>query len=314
VYVLYGGALSGGTALTSLSAQRGITLTGDAAAIGALIGGAGDVNGDGTPDLLVSGASANGRVYAVLGSSTLASGVIDALPDLLQIEGEKFGEGLPLSLDGVGHVNADNRAEVVMASQASVVMLQGTNGAYPINDGSDVSTDGSVNGWRYALTPPAHAVDPAAPVVAVAGAGNVDGDGAHTDDLLVCELLDSAPQCRVVLSPPVMLGSGWSFSGFDQIPKLAHGDDLNADGFSDLLLADGATAYVVFGKRSGHSPIDVTALGAAGFSLATEAGEQVDSVATIGDVNGDQIADYAVGVSSANAGTGSVFVIFGDKY
>jgi hypothetical protein len=307
VYVLYGGALSGSTALAGLSPQGGVTLSGDTVAIGALIGRAGDVNGDGIPDLLVSGASDNGRVYAVLGSEALQSATIDALPGLFQIEGDSKNEALPQSLDTVGHITNDALDEVVVASLTTVALLQGQNAAYPKNDGSNISTDGATGGgWRYALKTNV--------VPAVAGAGNVDGDAAGTDDILICEAKVGDVQCRVVLSPPVLLDDGWEFTGFGDLPKLAHGADLNADGFSDLVFADGAVTYVVFGKRSGHSPIDVTALGSAGFSLEPEAGEQVDSVATIGDVNGDHIADYAVGVSTANVGTGSVFVVFGDKY
>ena len=306
VHVLFGGTLSGGAAFASLNAQRRATLTGGTAPIGALISRAGDVNGDGIPDLLVSGASANGRVYAVLGSGSLKSAVIDAVPDLLQIEGDAQNEALPLSLDAVGHVTTDKRDEIVIASLASVVMLQGPTGAYPASDGSNVSTNGTQAGWRYGLkthVPPA-----------VAGAGNVDGDAAGTDDLLICETRDAELQCRVVLSPPVLLDDGWKFTGFSQLPKLSHGADINADGYSDMLFGDGPKASVVFGKRSGHTPVDVTALGDSGFSLVTEGTDQVDSVATIGDVNGDGIADYAIGDSSANSGAGSVFVVFGEKY
>lgn len=308
VYVLYGGALSGGVALSGLNAQRGVALTGDTSPIGALISRAGDVNGDGLPDLLVSGSANNGSVFAVLGSGALKSGVIDAAADLLQIDGDAQNEALPQSMDAVGHVTNDKRDEVVLGSLVAVAMLQGTKGAWPARNGSDVSTDGSKNGWRYALT------NNVAPAVTVAGAGNVDGDAAGTDDLLICEKRDMKLQCRVVFSPPVLLNDGWAFTGFGKLPSAAHGADLNGDGFSDLLLGDGESAYVVFGKRSGHASVDVTALDGAGFSLETEAGDAVDAVATIGDVNGDGVADYAVGVSAANAGAGSVYVIFGDKY
>ena len=308
VYVLYGGALSGGIALGSLSAQRGVTLTGDASPIGALIGHAGDVNGDGTPDLLVSGALDNGRVYAVLGSKALKGGVIDSLPGLFQIDGDLKNEALPQSLDAVGHVTSDALDEVVMASFTTVAVLQGQKAAYPPKDDVGISTDGKTGGgWRYYLK--------ANVVPAVAGAGNVDGDAAGTDDLVLCEALAAASaQCRVVMSPPVLLDSGWNFTGFSQLPKLSHGADINGDGFSDLLFGDATKAYVVFGKRSGHTPVDVSALGDAGFAFEAETGAQVDSVATIGDVNGDGIADYAIGDSSANSGAGSVFVVFGEKY
>ena len=67
VYIVYGGAFTG----SFFAASAGVTLTGgDTAPIGDLISRAGDVNGDGTPDLLVSGRFLKGRVYAVLGGRT----------------------------------------------------------------------------------------------------------------------------------------------------------------------------------------------------------------------------------------------------
>ena len=308
VYVLYGGALSGGLALSGAGAARGIILTGDATPIGALISRAGDVNGDGTPDLLVSGASTKGRLYALLGSDSLQSSVIDAQPNLLQVEGDSGPEALPQGMDFVGHVNADKKDEIVVSSLVTVTMLLGTDGPYPASDGSDISTNGMQGGWRYGLKVPQ--------TPAVAGAGNVDGDAAGTDDLLICETRDSALQCRVVFSPPVVLDDGWQFTGFSDMPSVTHGADINGDGFSDLVFGDAAKSYVVFGKRSGHNPVDVSALdGAAGFAFQSEAAaETVSSVATVGDVNGDGIADYAIGVVKANGGTGSVYVVFGEKY
>jgi hypothetical protein len=306
VYVLSGGALSGGTALASLGPARASLLTGGAVVIGDLVSRAGDVNGDGVPDLLVSGRSANGRVYAVPGSNTLKSGVIDAVPDLLQIEGALNNEALPKTMDYVGRANADDESDVAMASLSSVVMLQGTATAYPA-DTSKVSADGSQNGWRYGLSN--HVIPPM-----LAGAGDVDG--SQLDDLLLCETLAGSPECRVVFSRPgtFKLDAGWSFTGFGALPVVAHGADVNGDGFSDLLFGDGNHAYLAFGKKSGHLDVDVTALGDAGFSFRTEGTDAVAAVATVGDVNGDGVPDYAVGDASASSGAGSVFVIFGDKY
>ena len=264
------------------------------------------MNGDRVPDLLVSGRSANGRVYAVPGSNKLQSSGIDAVPALLQIEGALNNEALPKAMDYVGHANADDKSDVAMASLSSVVVLQGTATAYPA-DTSKVSADGSQNGWRYSLSN--HVIPPV-----LAGAGDVDG--SKLDDLLLCETLAGSPACRVVFSRPgtFKLDAGWSFTGFGALPVVAHGADVNADGYSDLLFGDGSQAYLVFGKKSGHLELDVTALGDAGCSFRTEGAGAIAAVATVGDVNGDGVADYAVGDVSANSGAGSVFVIFGDKY
>ena len=311
VYIVYGGALTG--ALPAAGAD--VVLKGrDVAPIGSMISRAGDVNGDGTPDLLVSGTSLNGRVYAVLGGKNLKSSDIDNLADLLQIDGATPGEGLPVSLDYVGHVDADAKDEVVLASLKSVTMLRGPAGAYPTSTGL-VSSDGSKGGWLYGLVLPTTKSNPLTDAV-VAGAGNVDGDPDHSADLVICEADTSTPpvqSCRVVFGPPVALDAGWNFSGFTEMPRVAHGADLNGDGFSDVLFADASNVYAVFGKKSGHTPVDVTALGSAGFTLTTESGHRVSSVVTVGDVNGDGAADYAVGDVSASSGAGSVFIVYGSK-
>lgn len=303
VYVLFGGALSGGYALGALTSARGARLTGGTAPIGELIGGAGDVNGDGTPDLLVSGASNNGHVYAVLGSDRLKDSPIDSLTGLFQIEGGSINEGLPSSLDTVGKLAGDDKDAVVLASQGGVVVVRGSSAAYPA-DSSKATVEGAA-GFYYPL------LNPTKPQVAVAGAGNVDADAAHVDDVMICELLAGVGQCRVLLNSSAT--NPWLISGFSGLPHLGHGADLNGDGLSDLLFGDATTAYAVFGKKGAHPALDVTSLGDAGFSLEAEASTQIDAVATLGDVNGDGIADYAVGSSAAHGGTGTVYVIFGEN-
>ena len=308
VYIVYGGALTGALAAGS----AGITLNGsDSAPIGDIVSHAGDVNGDGTPDLLVSGRFLKGRVYAVLGGKNLKSANIDDLPDLLEIDGASPGDSLPVSMDYVGRVDSDTKDEIVMASIKSITMLLGRAGAYPANTGV-VSSDGSTGGWLYGLDTPTTMPAPKTNPV-VAGAGNVDGDPSHSADLLICELASGAPTCRVVFGPPVALDAGWDFSGFSALPRVAHGADINGDGFSDVLFADASNVYGVFGKRSGHTPVDVTALGSAGFTLTAESGHSVSSVVTVGDVNGDGAQDYAVGDASASSGAGSVFIVYGSK-
>jgi len=311
VYVLFGGALSGAMPLAMLPAARGIKLTGTSTVpIGELISRAGDVNGDGSPDLLVSAPLGNGHVYALLGSSTLKSGDLASVPNLLQIEGGSINEHLPLSLDVVGKVNADDADEVVLASLSSVVVLLGTDSAYPSTTATGFSSNGSVGGWRYVPALPGQNT-------VVAGAGDVNGDPKHQADVLVCVTTSPAPngvfECHVVLDG-APLDTGWSIAGFSELPRVAHGVDLSGDGYSDLLFGDAGTVYGVFGKKSGFTDVDVSALGDAGFTLSSEAGQHVDSVVSLGDVNGDGVPDYAVGATGESNGAGSVYVVYGGKY
>ncbi|HEY3252549.1 MAG TPA: Ig-like domain-containing protein [Polyangiaceae bacterium] len=313
-YVLFGGALSGAISLATLPAARGVKLSGSASApIAQRINRGGDVNGDGIPDLLVSGASDNGRVYAVLGSATLSSSDIDSLPNLLKIDGGMLSENLPTSFDVVGHVNDDRADEIVMASYTSATVLQGTADQYPTSTAS-VSGAGTAYGWRYEL--PVQGQD-----AAVAGAGDVNADAEHTADVLICENEGDSTTpvfgCHVALdlrASSGSLGSGWKFTGFSELPRVAHGADISGDGFSDLLLAEADTVYAIFGKKSGFTDVNVAALGNAGFTLKSEAAARVASVVSLGDVNGDGNPDYAVGDPSAQSGAGSVFVVFGGKY
>ena len=311
VYVVFGGALSGSVPLGSLSATQGAILTGKSVPIGALVSHAGDVNNDGIPDLLVSGTSSpvhNGRVFAVLGAKTLKSAAIDDVPGLM-IQSDAANDLLPLSLDYVGDVDGADGDEIAMTNRSSVIMVRGTPraGSYPATTGPLSGSGDSGGGWRYNL-------QNQAVKATVAGAGDVDGDPAHSADLLICEAdMAGVMACRVVLGPPKNLSAGWNLLGFKELPRLAHGADINGDAHSDILFGESSKVYAVFGRRPPLPDVDVTALGDAGFTLSTESSERVDSLTTLGDVNGDGALDFAVGVSSASQGAGSVYVVFGNK-
>ena len=108
---------------------------------------------------------------------------------------------------------------------------------------------------------------------------------------------------------------------------VAPAGDVNGDGLADALVgapgenkAAGA-AYVVFG-RVGGSPLNALkdlAAGQAGFRIAGgAAGDQAGlAVSAAGDVNGDGLADVAIGAPGAaangRAGAGAVFVVYGRR-
>jgi len=114
--------------------------------------------------------------------------------------------------------------------------------------------------------------------------------------------------------------AGWSVSG---------AGDLNSDGYNDIIIGarhadpggtdSAGSSYVVFGAPNGFaSAINLSTLnGSNGFRLdGTAIGDDSGaSVSGVGDINGDGIADLAIGAHDAdpngNDSAGSTYVVFG---
>jgi hypothetical protein len=94
--------------------------------------------------------------------------------------------------------------------------------------------------------------------------------------------------------------------------------DINGDGYLDVVVGadrvadDRGAAYVVFGKVDTYT-VDVGDLEDGGFAIEGEAAMLGTgySVAVVGDVNGDGLADIAVGMFEASQDTGRAYVVLG---
>jgi hypothetical protein len=178
----------------------------------------------------------------------------------------------------------------------------------------------------------------------VSGAGDVNGDGladvaigapgveAGGPDSGRAYVVFGKADTELVSLADVTQGTGGfamdSEADFDQLGRaVSAAGDVNGDGLADVIVgapsaspghAWAGRTYVVFGKAD-TAPIAMAdvALGAGGFAMDGEAQENWSgrSVSGVGDINGDGLADVAVGARGADPNgverAGRTYVVFG---
>jgi hypothetical protein len=343
VYVVFGKSAGGPISLADLeNTERGFEITGEypGDTAGRSISGAGDVNGDGLPDILIGApksainGKSSGTSYVVFGKGDSAPVFLDLVAvgqGGFGIEGEAAQQFSGQSVHGAGDVNGDGLADVVVGAfgaspngpfsgRAYVVfgrdagkpsklaeIAAGTGAGFVMNGAAELDFAGS----------------------AVAGAGDVNGDGLA--DLIVgaygadingdtsgrSYVVFGKPSSKAVELNQVAVGvGGFVIDGefeFNQAGAAVGGaGDVNGDGLADLIVGapladpsgnDSGRAYVVFGKKT-VTPVklaDIVA-GTGGFAMD---GQQVRDYAGFtvdgaGDVNGDGLSDVIVGAYGAN--------------
>ncbi len=287
------------------------------------VASAGDVNGDGYDDLVVSGRtgsfnSATMVNYVVYGSA-------DGVPDGLDLASLSASEGFRIEgttaikqwmAEGAGDLNGDGYADIVVGSSndrvfdyayedinviygganvASVVSLAALNGT----NGYSLQTTGSSFNWQFS------------------GAGDINGDGI--DDLAIGQqyaarviygstAAQPATGQLLDVSQTVFTPTDW-YSGTSSVIG-----DINGDGFADMRFGEA----VVFGSADGFDPtLTVADLdGTNGFRLAPTTGTYAfKDVVSAGDVNGDGIDDFIIGSPNTYAhghiDAGEAYVVFG---
>jgi hypothetical protein len=305
---------------------------GTGARLGSAVSGAGDVNGDGRADLLAgapgwdNGETDEGRAFAFLG---IVADQPAAFPANLSwaSEGDQAGGQWGASVAFAGDVDGDGFPELLIGAPGydrgdpdEGLALLYAGGAAGL--GPD-AVPGTPTVWFTDGNQPG-----AAHGAAVAGAGDVNGDG-YADVLVGAPGFDNGAtdegRAALYLGGPTGLATtpAWTAEGNNAGAHfgaaVASAGDVNGDGYADLivgawgfrqsaLLAAGRV-FVYLGSNAGPSLTPNWSV------QGTEDDARFGwAVASAGDVNGDGYSDVIIGAPHADGGAsneGGAFVYLG---
>ena len=342
-FVIFGqaGGFAGSVSVTELNSPgklRGFKMSGNVYRenVGAAVGSAGDVNGDGFDDVIVGAGGADfggtnaGAAYVVFGKADgFATNIQLAAmtgADGFRISGVEAKSYLGSSVNSAGDLNGDGFDDIVVGSIGSAAGGKYSGVAYVIFGKSTfgVEVKAGTGGFRIKGAAPGDSLG-----FGAGSAGDVNGDGFS--DLVVGAFNSNANGTRsgaayVIFGRTASFGTDFSLAsldgsnGFRLLGKpgdvagyaASTAGDVNGDGFDDVIIGasgggfSGAAfgnSYVVYGKAGFAADFDLgTVDGANGFKLVrAQAGDGSGSaVSNAGDVNGDGFDDVLVGAPFGN--------------
>jgi Ca2+-binding RTX toxin-like protein len=338
--------------LANLDGSNGFRIDGDIpySTIGLDVSSAGDVNGDGVDDLMLSGSGGDGDVrypgvtYVIYGSTdsfaaSIGTSSLDGSNGFAIVGADDFADG-GHELSSIGDLNGDGYDDLLIAGgsdDAAAFVIYGSAEA-PAAELSLADIDGS-NG--FAITGPSAGTRLGWDV---AGIGDFNRDGY--DDFVVGapsyspDFRSQAGSAFVVFGAADGFGDAFELSTLDgdngfRIDGAAVQDllgttvsaagDVNGDGYADFIVsATGADphsharageAYVVFGRAGNfYQGFDVDDLnGSNGFAIRGDLyGQGLGTeVSAAGDLNGDGFDDVVVSLNWNVDAPGTSYVIFG---
>ena len=282
-------AVADGVGGFSIAGAEGTEFVG----LGVAVDGAGDVDGDGLADIIVS-AIADDEDAA--GQNVVVFGRTDAEQVPLVLDLEATGEGFLIggfgilsgsgsSVSGTGDANGDGLADVAVGSPGvdlggrppPEVVVFGKRDSAPIDPEGEIAGQGCL-----VLEEVGELGELARTGSSVSGLGDINGDGLG-DTAIGAPGAGDSGQTYVVFGRSdstavtigevvdgvggfVIDGAGGFFAGAGD--SVRGGGDVNGDGIPDLIIGSANQAFVVFGKTdTGPVDLDDVAAGVGGFVI-----------------------------------------------
>ncbi len=263
------------------------------------VSNAGDVNGDGYSDVIVSAPNYNfgvGRVFIFYGGSTM-----DNIADVT-MTGET-ANSFGTSISSAGDVNGDGYSDIIVGAPdinntSHVTRAYIFYGSAHMNNIADVILIGSTLNFSFS----------------VSSAGDVNGDGfsdvivgSHFEDKTFIYFGGSSMNSIA----DIILSADANSNNFGY--SVSSSGDVNGDGFSDVIvgaltfIGDNriGDAFLYYGGSSMNSIADIIFHGEAQDGLFGY------SLSSAGDVNGDGYSDIIVGEYGYNISYGRAYIYYG---